>query len=79
MSVRARPTTKTITVNTDVDVELTAEDLADFADFADDEAGDTANRRALLDWHDKAHGLSSWQGCSYEPCNLLSLEYRETP
>lgn len=37
------------------------------------------NRRALLDWHDKAHGLTSWQTCTYEPCSLLTLDYRETP
>jgi hypothetical protein len=36
------------------------------------------NRRRLADWHDHAHGLSLWTHCSYEPCKLLTDEFRRT-
>lgn len=35
--------------------------------------------RALSDWHDQAHGLSLWAACPYEPCKLLTDEFRSTP
>ena len=41
-----------------------------------DEVAD--NRQKLRDWHDHAHGLSLWTHCSYEPCKLLTDEFRRT-
>lgn len=43
------------------------------------EAGHEDDRRALLDWHDQAHGLSLWAACPYEPCKLLTDAFRSTP
>lgn len=34
------------------------------------------NRRHLADWHDHAHGLTLWTHCVYEPCKLLTDEFR---
>ena len=44
--------------------------------IAPDHEGD---RRALLDWHDQAHGLTLWANCAYESCHLLSDDFRSTP
>ncbi|WP_427130383.1 hypothetical protein [Pseudarthrobacter sp. S9] len=36
------------------------------------------NRRHLADWHDTAHGLSLWASCPYEPCTLLTDDFRRS-
>lgn len=78
---------RSVTVDVDVDID---EDLLEengyhheddcpstVADF--DEEDLTADLKALSDWHDHAHGLSLWANCSYEPCRLLTDDFRRTP
>jgi hypothetical protein len=36
------------------------------------------NRRALSDWHDNTHGLTLWASCPYEPCKILTDEFRSS-
>lgn len=68
-----------------VDVDIDASVLEDNGyhheedcPISDEPAADT-DRRRLSDWHDHAHGLSLWANCVYEPCSLLTDEFRSTP
>ena len=47
-------------------------------DDLDDELDVEGNRQKLRDWHDAAHGLSPWANCSYEPCKILTDEFRSS-
>jgi len=72
-----------------VDYELNKDDLESLGYHHEDDCAGSyddaevpdpeANRRRLSDWHDHAHGLSLWASCVYEPCNLLTDEFRSTP
>jgi hypothetical protein len=84
-----RPFYQTLTVDVDIDASVLEEHgyhheddcpatpTVDDMDVPDNEI----NRRALSDWHDQAHGLGLglWASCVYEPCNLLTDEFRKTP
>lgn len=79
----------------DVDFEIEKEDLEalgyhhqdDCSVHSYDDDGDVIletashedDRRALLDWHDEAHGLSLWAHCMQLPCKILTDEFRSTP
>ena len=71
------------TVNVDVDIDVSVLEDNGFHHEDEcpnaDESDFTKDRRELSDWHDKAHGLTLWQSCPYEPCTILSLDYRSTP
>lgn len=76
---------QSVSVNVDVDVDIDEEFLEengyhheDDCPGADEPAIDT-DRQRLSDWHDHTHGLSLWANCVYEPCNLLTDEFRSTP
>lgn len=82
-----RMLTGTKVVDVDVDYEIDKDDLealgyhhtndCDGSEIDPDEG--SANRRALSDWHDQAHGLTLWSNCPHEPCKLLTDEFRRTP
>lgn len=84
-SVTARRRFQSVSVNVDVDVDMD-EDLLeengyhheDDCALSNEPASDT-DRQRLSDWHDHTHGLSLWAACVYEPCNLLTDEFRSTP
>lgn len=70
-----------LTVDVDVDAELLEDNGYHHEDDcpAAEEHSTIADRQRLSDWHDHAHGLSLWASCVYEPCNLLTDEFRSTP
>jgi hypothetical protein len=74
-------TTETVTIHRDEFAECgcpwcvriaTHDEYVDIDDVAD-------NRQKLSDWHDHSHGLSLWASCPYEPCKLLTDDFRKTP
>ena len=74
---------RSVTVDVDVDIDeaFLEENGYHHEDDCDVvvEADSSDDRRRLSDWHDHAHGLSLWASCVYEPCNLLTDEFRSTP
>jgi len=68
-----------------VDYELNKDDLEALGYHHDDDCGvvveadSSDDRRRISDWHDHAHRLNLWANCVYEPCNLLTDEFRKTP
>jgi hypothetical protein len=84
---KARTLTGTKYVDVEVRYEIDKDDLTDLGFHHEDDCSgitydpedDGDNLRALSDWHDKAHGLSLWASCPYEPCKLLTADFRKTP
>lgn len=68
-----------ITVTVDAEVEESDIEDAGYHHEDDCPALDvdvTAARQALSDWHDKAHGLTLWEGCPFDPCYNLPREFK---
>jgi hypothetical protein len=71
-------------VNVDIDIDASVLEDAGYHHEEDCPAHETdltdheTNIRALNDWHDHHHGLSLWASCPYEPCKLLTDEFRRT-
>lgn len=83
---RFRVRSITVDVDVDIDEELLEEngyhhedDCPGGYDDMDVDDDTYENRRQLSDWHDHAHGLSLWAACPYEPCKLLTNDFRKTP
>lgn len=83
---KRRPFYQTLTVDVDIDTSVLEEngyhheeDCPAIAAQDDDVLDVDDNRQRLSDWHDHSHGLSLWASCVYEPCNLLTDDFRSTP
>lgn len=85
---KRRPFYQTLTVDVDIDASVLEEHGYHHEDDcpaapqsgAESEYDDTEdNLRRLSDWHDEAHGLTLWASCPYEPCKILTDEFRSTP
>jgi hypothetical protein len=83
---KRRPFYQTLTVDVDIDAAVLEENGYHHEDECPSTVADVvaeedleADLRALSDWHDQAHGLSLWASCVYEPCNLLTDDFRSTP
>lgn len=50
---------------------LNPEERADASGITEARALRADTHYALQDWHDRAHGLTSWANCPNEPCKLL--------
>lgn len=35
------------------------------------------NMKAFKTWHERAHTLTTWAACPFEPCNHMDKEFRE--
>jgi hypothetical protein len=82
---KRKPFYQTVSVDVDIDASVLEdagyhhEDECPGGSYDDMDVPDhETNRRTLADWHDHAHGLSLWAHCSYEPCNLLTDEFRSS-
>ncbi|QDK01943.1 hypothetical protein SEA_VIBAKI_63 [Arthrobacter phage Vibaki] len=85
MPERKRGFSTTVEVSEDVDVDLSADDMADLGWHHEDDCGagngatDAELRDAihgLRDWHDQAHGLTTWIACKQSPCALIPATIR---
>lgn len=74
---------QTVTVDVDIDASVLEDNgyhhEEDCPANNEDESDVDDNRQRLSDWHDHAHGLSLWAHCMYEPCRLLTDDFRSTP
>jgi hypothetical protein len=76
---RRRSFSTSIEVSEEVDIDISAEDMAADGWHHEDECGregqtDADLREAidgLRDWHDQAHGLTAWVSCKQSPCALI--------
>lgn len=84
---KRKPYFQSVTVDVDIDTSVLEENGYHHEEDcpAASVKGDNAieglddNRQRLSDWHDHSHGLTLWASCVYEPCNLLTDDFRSTP
>lgn len=82
---RFRMQTVSTTVDVDIDEDLLEENGYHHEDDCPSTAAEVSDEdlaadfRTFSDWHDQAHGLTLWANCAYEPCHLLSDDFRRTP
>lgn len=77
---KRKPFCRTVSVDVDIDESDLEENGYHHEDDCDttDAHDPTADRQALLDWHDLTHGLSLWAMCTQEPCSILTDEFRSS-
>lgn len=78
---RRKPFYTSVSVDVDIDASVLEDNGYHHEDDCtnDDQPKYAADFQALSDWHDQSHGLSLWACCPYEPCKLLTDEFRRTP
>ena len=82
---RKRMFSTSVEVSEEVDIDISAADMADLGWHHEDDCGaangatDAELRDAihsLRDWHDQAHGITSWVACKQSPCALIPATIR---